>query len=36
LLLAPVQEATEARSELEEALIIAVGKLKAHIYIVTR
>jgi hypothetical protein len=36
LLLAPVQEATEARSELEEALIIAVGKLNVHIYIVTR
>jgi hypothetical protein len=36
LFLAPVQEATQTGAELEEALIVALGKLHVHIYIVTR
>lgn len=36
LLLAPVHEPTQARSEQHQAFVVAVGKLHVHIYIVTR
>lgn len=36
LFLAPMQEVAQSGSELEQALVIAVGNLRLHLYIVTR
>jgi hypothetical protein len=36
LLLAPVQEPTQARTELEKTLVVGVGKIVLHLYIVPR
>ena len=36
LLLAPAQEPAEADAELEEQLVVTIGNLSGHSYIVTR